>query len=158
MTLILIGYITPDGKYEKQIRLAVSVLFVASILIPAIELIKGGGYSEAFFQTTLAIDRQAVAYSQEEIDQLYNRQLIDSYKADLERALKKRLETKCGFAGEVSVTIDEDLSSASFGEILSIGIKKAEDGPTSQQLKKVINGFYSVEDENIYITESEGNG
>ncbi|MCL1802707.1 MAG: stage III sporulation protein AF [Eubacteriaceae bacterium] len=154
MSIILIGYITPEGKYEKQIKLAVSVLFVAAIFIPIVELIKGSDYNEVFYQTALSIDSHALSVSEGSINNAYKQNIVAAYKADLESALKTRLESKISYEGSVTITVDDDLASPTFGEIVSV---EAEADSEPESVMKIIKEFYSVDEENIYITDSEGN-
>jgi len=159
MSLVLIGYITPDGKYEKQIRLSMSVLFVAAIFIPAIDFLRGGSYNEAFFENMLTIDRQAVAYQTKDLNAAYDSEILKAYKTDLEESMKNRLERKAGFEGSVTVRINDDAQSEGYGEILSVEIAPASGSEESgEPLRKIINEFYLVDNENINITESEANG
>jgi len=107
----------------------------------------------------LTIDRQAVAYQTKDLNAAYDSEILKAYKTDLEESMKNRLERKAGFEGSVTVRINDDAQSEGYGEILSVEIAPASGSEESgEPLRKIINEFYLVDNENINITESEANG
>lgn len=155
LVMILLGYFTPEGKYEKQIKLACSVLFVAAIFIPAVEFIRGENFNEAFLKTSLTVDAQLVGQSYSASSEIYNKTLIKSYNSDLERSLKSELAAKTGFDGEIDITINEDTDDETFGQILKVDVVSNKTLKSKDNLRNLIINFYSVSSENINITVKE---
>ncbi|MCL1914633.1 MAG: stage III sporulation protein AF [Eubacteriaceae bacterium] len=153
MTMILLGYVSPSGKYSKQVKLASSVLFVAAILIPAISYISHESYDDVFLRTSLYVDATRLDVSMESSQNAFNNMILISYKSDLAKSIENDLRARMGIESKVSLEIDENRNGESFGSITSVSIKPASPVSNFEEVKKIINNFYSVDIENIYITE-----
>ena len=153
MIIILLQYLSPEGKFDKHIKLVSSLILSIAVFIPAVEMIRKGDFNEAYLKTSLYVDSVQVQFSSERAEDLYKQTLLSDYKANLAQSVLTQLKKGVSeeFEAKVTVEVNEDEESDAFASIQKISLHCPKEY-NMIQIKKVINNFYNVPDENIYIT------
>ena len=62
MIIILLQYLSPEGKFDKHIKLVSSLVLIIAVFIPAVEMIRKGDFNEAYLKTSLYVDSVQVQF------------------------------------------------------------------------------------------------
>lgn len=150
MIIILIQFLSPGGKFDKHIKLAASLVFVIAVFIPAVEMIKNGDIESEFLKTSLFVDTVQLNYDSSNAEKIYKSTLLTNYKTNLSASMITQVKKNMEFDGDIALEIIEDENNEDFGDISRVTIttdKKIDE----EKLKNVLNNFYNINKDNIYI-------
>ncbi len=151
--VLLTEFIIPEGKYNKSVKTVIAIIFISAMFLPIFKLFTSENYDEVFGRNELFIDSIKQNNMQQKTQYIYNISLIEDYKSRLKEALIKEFNDKgIEFNGNIRFEINEDEDISAYGEIKAVYIDSAKVN-SSKILKKIINDFYKLSEDNIYITE-----
>ena len=163
VVMTVAGYILPKGNIKKAAMLALSFLFLTTLLLPlknfTSELLEG--------KAALNLEKNTLLAQAE--DSGMEKQIMEQYKERLSEEIASALEQQSIFCSNLSITVDEDIESETFGYVLSVScsISGAEES-AQNTIEKIrvpeividLNGI-RVEDANENASEgcgATGNG
>ena len=151
------GYILPKGNIKKAAMLAFGFLFLTTLLLPlksfTSELLEG--------KAALALEKNTLLAQAE--DSGMEKQIMEQYKERLGEEIASTLEQQSIFCSNLSITVDEDIESETFGYVLSVSCSISGAGESAQNtIEKIrvpeividLNGI-RVEDANENASEQD---
>lgn len=118
----IIEIILPDGKMRKYVSLTAGVLVVLIIISPLVGAFnKGAGINmpEINFKEPIPIEELKIRG--EKIEKLRSKQVLDTYKAKLERSIQEQVNEIDGvYCSKAICQITEDSNKEGFGDIQEI--------------------------------------
>lgn len=158
LVISILRMLSPSKEYNKYIKFFVSLLFVVSILSPIISVVKKGEFSSFLNKNYVTMDELETSINNGNID--INTLVKDEYKKKLENNIKSTLKKQYYVNADVLVVINEDESSAYYGDIKNVTVTlNEEDINKKDKIKSYINKTYMLDIGNINIkTGSVSNG
>lgn len=146
--IVLIEMLIPSGKIKKFVNLISGFIIMIAIITPILEFLAGGiDINDIQLNNELFIDRKQVQESSRINKEEQMEQIVAVYRSNL---LKHLEDTAREISGTQDVTADviinEDYSSANFGEIkrVYIYLKPDEKAASGSMVKPVENIDYII--------------
>lgn len=117
VTLTAMGYILPKGNIKKAAMLAFSFLFLTVLLLPLKNFTSG----LILEKTSLQIEKNTLLSQTE--DSLAEKQVIERYKERIGEEIVSTLGKMSIACSDVTIAVDEDLNSETFGYVLSVACR-----------------------------------
>ena len=148
VVMTVAGYILPKGNIKKAAMLALSFLFLTTLLLPL------KNFTSELLEGKAAVNLE---------DSGMEKQIMEQYKERLSEEIASALEQQSIFCSNLSITVDEDIESETFGYVLSVScsISGAEES-AQNTIEKIrvpeividLNGI-RVEDANENASEQD---
>ncbi|MCR2032072.1 stage III sporulation protein AF [Anaerofustis stercorihominis] len=150
MVISILRLLSPSKEYDKYIKFFISLLLVISILTPILTIVKKGEFSSLLNDSYVRIDTFESQINEGKIDT--DSLIIDEYKNKLNDNIKGIINKKYYIESKVSVRINEDSNSDTYGDIKEINITLNEnDIKKKDKIKSYLSKTYLVDLNNINI-------
>lgn len=145
LVVTLVENILPEGKYEKYIKYITAVVFLLTIINPLITYLKDPSALNVF--ETYAESETTETGS----EVMYSDLMTSTYVSSLEESIAKEiLRNYPKFTGSVTINIDEDFESETYGTVKEVQVD-SNINLNRTTIEKIINDFYSEGEVNINI-------
>ena len=147
----VVSYILPKSNIRNASMLALSFVFLSVLIIPLTDL------TTEFISRKIALDSEKNELLNQVQDSNAQQQVMEHYKNRLKEEIIKSLAEKKYVCKEVVITVDENLSSESFGSVLSVVCTVSEKSEEKKEdsLKKIKVPNIVIDKHGIRIEKKE---
>ena len=150
----VVSYILPKSNIRNASILALSFVFLSILIMPLSDF------------TTEIISQKIMLETEksEIVNQVQNNsaeyQVMEHYKSRIKEEIEKALKAKKYICNDIIVTVDENMSSESFAQVLSVAldISKKKEGKEDDSIKKINVPNIVIDKHGIKIEKEESKG
>lgn len=153
--MALIDLILPENNLKKYARFVTGLLVIVTILNPVFKLFAKNASIETYItQYSSAFDTESSPASTEDAQNNIEEKTREVFKENLKKEIESRIKNETGEDySAVSIDVELDSKSSSYGTIKSIALKKTKDN-TIEPVNKIsvgkgISSDKSYADDNI---------
>ncbi len=158
MFTTFIGFLIPENKFLKYIKVFLGLLVMLAIINPLLQIFQKDIHSTAIplaFEDF--VDKNTIKYNSNIINKKNNELAINEYKDQVEKYLTQEIKNIAIYdVKDVRIAIDEDSSDENFGRITQLSValwkesaKKNESKKEKITVETIKIGYSQSEKENI---------